>query len=1185
MSNQLNFNLNVDSGSAVSSINTFFQTFEQGAAKAKAVLNKELGEPLQKDVIITMKGGKAAAQEIQSVNQTSQKLGQAAKALNGEWGKTPNALRQQLGILKEIQGNTQKYATGTSKVTSEWKQVSKAIDDANKRLKAFGPGPIDSMKNALQGTVGKFVAVQTLANLATSAIQGLGAGIASVAEGGARMEVLNLQLEAFTGSAEGARNAMASFVDIAVKTPFDVEQVASAGRVMLGFGLSTEDAIKSTERLAIAASASDGDLKNLARNMGQIQAQGRAYTRDLTQFAIQGIPIWQEMANVTGLTTVELKKMAEEGAIGFDVVSGAMANATREGSKLWELAQRMQETFTGRFEAIQTEILGMGAAFIQAVQDFDASTGLISGTFDLIINSIKGLAGILKGVGDNMKEIVATTGSLAIVFGALALGQMVSSWGGIAGAIKKVSEAMKALNVVTKLNIIYESLRLALSGPKGWAILAGAVALGIGAYVGLNYAMEGHIEAKEKEKQKIEESKKMYEEQGERQKELIAQYGEHEGRIMALTERMEELKKRFDAGEITAEEYQKGLAGIEDEMKALGSVADGTADKINELKQAMDSLKEERETKMQGFDDALKAVEEEKQANDRRHEDVMDGYREQKDAINDKADTAKRAVEDEGRAEDARHKAAMRAIEEEGKAKMNAIDGAIESAKAVSQANIAGLEAQKQAAQAAGDAAIQSLNNQKTAMQQQHDARMSQIRAQSEAAISSLERQKQKIDEITNAQLDAARQLSPAEKELAKIKEDKLRATAANASLSREERLEAQAQLDQMARQAYEAKIQEEAKKRQKALDEQIRIEKEKQAVAEKAAQEAFDARMAKMETAIQQQQAANQANLAAIEAQIAKEKEQADAKIKALEDEKKKLQESLEAAKQGEQDRHDANKLQLDERKRAIEDQKKADLDAIDAAMKEEEARKKQQDRNFEDRKKQIQAEKDAYEKAYKERMKQLENQKKEIENQGKAIDQVHGRVNNLKGAYDNLTVAIRNARIEAEKLAAAQAQKGSGSTNSSNPNTGLGKDASFGGYQNSKDYRFAGGPVTGGAAYTVNELGKEAFLSASGKLSMINAPSFGTWTAPSSGTVIPAHLTSQLAIPRGGINLNGNVRNSAAAAGASGGLNAMARAIMSAQGGDRINNNVTIQSANTTKAASDILVELTKIRRRRYS
>ena len=58
----------------------------------------------------------------------------------------------------------------------------------------------------------------------------------------------------------------------------------------------------------------------------------------------------------------------------------------------------------------------------------------------------------------------------------------------------------------------------------------------------------------------------------------------------------------------------------------------------------------------------------------------------------------------------------------------------------------------------------------------------------------------------------------------------------------------------------------------------------------------------------------------------------------------------------------------------------------------------------------------------------------------------------------------------------------------------------------------RWAGGDVTPGNAYQVNELGTEAFLSRSGALSLISAPAFGTWSPPSAGMVLPAGLTQQL-------------------------------------------------------------------------
>ena len=128
----------------------------------------------------------------------------------------------------------------------------------------------------------------------------------------------------------------------------------------------------------------------------------------------------------------------------------------------------------------------------------------------------------------------------------------------------------------------------------------------------------------------------------------------------------------------------------------------------------------------------------------------------------------------------------------------------------------------------------------------------------------------------------------------------------------------------------------------------------------------------------------------------------------------------------------------------------------------------------------------------------------------------------------------------------------------------------------------RASGGPVAGGSTYQVNELGKEAFLSAAGKLSMINAPSFGHWRAPSSGTVIPAHLTKQLDVPSGGIDLNRAAGANAAKAG--GGMAGMVRAIQGAMGGDTFHQNVTVQAINPVQAANNMMVNMQKMRRTRY-
>jgi tape measure domain-containing protein len=69
-----------------------------------------------------------------------------------------------------------------------------------------------------------------------------------------------------------------------------------------------------------------------------------------------------------------------------------------------------------------------------------------------------------------------------------------------------------------------------------------------------------------------------------------------------------------------------------------------------------------------------------------------------------------------------------------------------------------------------------------------------------------------------------------------------------------------------------------------------------------------------------------------------------------------------------------------------------------------------------------------------------------------------------------------------------------------------------------------WTGGPVNAGKLIRVNELGKESFLSNSGKLSMINKPRNATFRPPTSGTIIPAHITKMMNIPRSGVKVSRN-------------------------------------------------------------
>ena len=142
----------------------------------------------------------------------------------------------------------------------------------------------------------------------------------------------------------------------------------------------------------------------------------------------------------------------------------------------------------------------------------------------------------------------------------------------------------------------------------------------------------------------------------------------------------------------------------------------------------------------------------------------------------------------------------------------------------------------------------------------------------------------------------------------------------------------------------------------------------------------------------------------------------------------------------------------------------------------------------------------------------------------------------------------------------------------------------------------RWSGGPVQGGQTYTVNELGREMFMSNTGSISEIKAPAYGKWRAPSSGTVIPAHIAQQIRDQREAAkvaNAASSISNTTSITGGAasnfeldgGGITGAIKQGFKgvSSGGGSVVNNVTMQSARPVVDASRILTDLARIRAQR--
>lgn len=277
--------------------------------------------------------------------------------------------------------------------------------------------------------------------------------------------------------------------------------------------------------------------------------------------------------------------------------------------------------------------------------------------------------------------------------------------------------------------------------------------------------------------------------------------------------------------------------------------------------------------------------------------------------------------------------------------------------------------------------------------------------------------------------------------------------------------------------------------------------------------------------------------------------------------------------------------------RVRALEKEKKEAIEELEKKLEKLEQKKKQIDEDEKERIDEINERKRDSEEKTKDALDREKQKKDEInEATESAIDRINQKYENQKRFVEDVEYAMKKAKdqagqfgstlntVNSTSLTTAVTKSDKVATNMERAATASSKiKFSSGSAPGSNTALAAGGPVTGGKTYTVNELGQEAFLSSSGKLSAIDVPAFGQWKAPGSGSVIPAHVLKNLkSSNQGSIRIPGNINPG----------NSIARAISTINNstGDNFNNSVTIQSANPVQAANNIMVEMTRLRRRRF-
>jgi tape measure domain-containing protein len=253
----------------------------------------------------------------------------------------------------------------------------KAIENTNKELgKLDNASDNTSRRAAALGAAGKLAA----AGIAAAGVATAAAGVMAIKSAG-DYEQSRIAFETMLGSADKARTMMTDIAAFAKTTPFELPEVVAGSKQLLAYGYAQEEILPNMRKIGDIASGVGVPVGQLTTIFGQVKVAGRLMGQDLLQFTNAGVPMISALATVMGKPQTEIKKLIEEGKVGFPEVEAALNSLTGEGSKFGGMMEKQSGSFNGVVSNIKD---GFGQMLRSAVGISPAGDIVAGGVFDRI---------------------------------------------------------------------------------------------------------------------------------------------------------------------------------------------------------------------------------------------------------------------------------------------------------------------------------------------------------------------------------------------------------------------------------------------------------------------------------------------------------------------------------------------------------------------------------------------------------------------------------------------------------------------------------------------------------------------------------------------------------------------------------------------------------------------------------
>ena len=424
------------------------------AAKAGAVMENDLkkklnsaskaSDELTEEIIKQRKIIRDTQDDVRRLSNEYLKMGKYSpnsKAKLAELNTAKAALNEQRYSLGELQDQQARNRLEVRKLTREYKEFASGTNNADAIVK--------SLTDSLKRTAAEIGGLMAIKQFGLDVIDATG-----------RMQQLQVALSTILQDKSKADHLIGEIVQFAAKTPFNLDDVANGAKQLLAYGSTADKVVGELSMLGDVASGLQIPIGQLIYLYGTLRTQGRAMTVDIRQFAGRGIPIYEELAKVLGVSKDQVGELVKEGKVGFKEVEQAFKNMTSEGGKFANLMENSAGTWPQRLSNIQDTLFQKMNDFGNKYKDvFEFGIGTTEDLVESLDDVLSVIGGLIAAYGTYKAALItAAVAQKAVGFlESIRLIAMYRKELGLATA------AQQAFNVAAKSNV-YVALLSVLVG-------------------------------------------------------------------------------------------------------------------------------------------------------------------------------------------------------------------------------------------------------------------------------------------------------------------------------------------------------------------------------------------------------------------------------------------------------------------------------------------------------------------------------------------------------------------------------------------------------------------------------------------------------------------------------------------------------------------------------------------------